>query len=67
MSVRETLAYQVFGKRPKGNDQTVHDIVTLLLEVERSGQNQQDTRNTVGVMQLDPLFELFPQSSRGNA
>ena len=44
------IAYQVLGQTAESSDQRVHDVISLLLEVERSTEYQEDTRNTIGVM-----------------
>jgi hypothetical protein len=60
-------AYQVLGETAECRDQALHDIVALLLKVEGAAKNQQHTRDAVGVVQLDPLFHLFAQTSRRDA
>lgn len=37
---RDLSAYQVLGKTAEGGDQRVHDIITLLLKVECSTEDQ---------------------------
>jgi hypothetical protein len=59
-------AYQVLGKTAESSDQRVHDVVSLLLKVECSTEDQQDTRNTVDIMKLDPGHEFLPETSWRN-
>jgi hypothetical protein len=56
-------AYQVLGKTAECGNQRVHDIISLLLKVEGSAENQEDTRYTVDVVQLDPGHEFLPKTS----
>jgi hypothetical protein len=58
--------HQVLGQGSKSDDQTLHDIVTGLLKVERPGQDKQNTRNAVLVVQFNPLLELFSQPGGGD-
>ena len=60
---RDVLAYQVLGKTAECCDQRVHDIISLLLKVECSTENQKDTGYTVDVVQFDPGHEFLPETS----
>lgn len=60
--VRQT--HQVLGQTAERGDQTLHHVVAALLKVERAAQNEQNTRDAVDVVQLDPLLELLTESSR---
>ena len=62
----DLLAYQVLGKTAESSDQRVHDIISLLLKVECSTENQQDTRYTVDIVQFDPGHEFLPETSWRN-
>jgi len=59
----DVLAYQVLGKTAECSDQGVHDIISLLLKVECSTENQEDTRYTVDVVQFNPGHEFLPETS----
>jgi hypothetical protein len=47
--------YQVLWQTAQSRDQTIHYVVSFLFKVECSTENQQDTRYSVRVMQLNPL------------
>jgi len=49
-NAKALIAYQVLGQTTECSDQRVHDVISLLLKVERSTEYQEDTRNTIGVM-----------------
>jgi hypothetical protein len=48
--------HQVLGQAAERGNQTLHDVVAALLKVERAAQDEQNTRDAVDVMQLDPLL-----------
>jgi hypothetical protein len=60
---RDLSAYQILGKTAECSNQRVHDIITLLLKVECSTENQKDTRYTIDVVQFDPGHEFLPKTS----
>ena len=58
--------YQVLGQGAERNDQTAHNIVALLLKVESTRKNQEDTGDAVSVVEVDPLLQLLTKASRRN-
>lgn len=60
-------ANEVVGQTAQSDLQGLDDIGVLLIEMESSAEDEQDTRHLVGVVELDPRLELLSERRGGNS
>jgi hypothetical protein len=65
--IRRAETYQVVGQTAKGGLQTLDDVGSLLVEVEGSTQDEKNTGDLVGVMEVDPGLKLLSERRRRDA
>lgn len=66
-NMKLSLANERLGQAGQSGNETAHDVVALVVKVEGTGQNKEDTGNLVRVVEVDPLLELLAETSRRHA